>query len=74
MPEAKRQREPGVLTVGARVVIDQGPLQRFEGEVLEIHLSRAVLSVRLRQQSAIVELDSDWIRPLGFPTRSAPEL
>jgi transcription antitermination factor NusG len=61
------QAEPWpYLHIGKRVRIDRGPLADVEGILLATRsASRLVVSVTLLQRSVAVEIDSDWVTPLG---------
>jgi transcription antitermination factor NusG len=54
------------LQVGQRVVIRKGSMTGLEGVLVRVKESfRLVVSVTLLQRSVAVEIDRDWIRPLG---------
>jgi transcription antitermination factor NusG len=58
--------------VGARISIERGPLTGLEGVVTNADgVSRLVASVTLLQRSVAVEVDRDWIRPIGSPLARA---
>ena len=60
------------LRTGSTVRIDDGPLQGLEGILLQLKpRHRLVVSVTLLQRSVAVEIDRDWVTPLG-PTRVPP--
>lgn len=52
------------LEIGARVLIEDGPLFGLEGELLETRSARVVLSIQLLRTVALIEMDRAWIRPL----------
>lgn len=52
------------LTVGAKVLINEGPLTGLEGILVQAGQSRLVLSVSLLQRSVAVEIDRAWVSPL----------
>jgi transcription antitermination factor NusG len=55
------------LTVGSRVVIEQGPLKGLEGVTLDIKKKfHLFVSVPLLQRSVSVEIDREWVRPLSY--------
>lgn len=54
------------LCVGEWVAIESGSLAGLSGILLEVRKScRLVVSVNLLQRSVAVEVDRDWVRPLG---------
>ena len=54
------------LAIGEDVQMQGGPLVGFVGKLLEIKKSmRLVLSVDLLNRSILVEIERDWVRPLG---------
>jgi hypothetical protein len=54
------------LEVGERVVIERGSMTGVEGILVEAKRNfRLVISVTLLQRSVAVEIDRDWVRPLG---------
>lgn len=58
--------------VGQRVRLEGGPLCGLEGAVTQIGMhDRICVSVTLLQRGVSVEVDRDWIRPLGS-ARSTP--
>lgn len=60
------------LQVGQRLRIDRGPLRDVEGLLLEVkNRCRLVVSVTLLQRSVSVELDREWITPLGAAHQKA---
>jgi transcription antitermination factor NusG len=53
------------LAVGAKVLIESGPLAGLEGVTLQVDKKfRLMLSVSLLQRSVAVEIDRGWVRPL----------
>lgn len=61
------------LQVGQRVRIEGSPLAGMEGILLELKNScRIVVSVNLLQRSVAVEVDHNWVRPIG-PAPGAAE-
>lgn len=60
------------LQVGQRVRIEGSPLAGMEGILLELKNScRIVVSVDLLQRSVAVEVDHNWVRPIGPAPRIA---
>jgi transcription antitermination factor NusG len=60
------------LAVGQRVRLEGGPLCGLEGAVTQVGTrDRICVSVTLLQRGVSVEVDRDWIRPLG-PGRIPP--
>jgi transcription antitermination factor NusG len=56
------------VKVGHRILIEEGPLAGVEGTVLALKNSyRLIASITLLQRSISVELDRDWVRPIGHP-------
>lgn len=54
------------LAIGARVLIEKGPLAGIEGVTLDVHKRyRLIVSVPLLQRSVAVEIERDWIRPIS---------
>ncbi|MFB3828578.1 MAG: transcription termination/antitermination protein NusG [Bryobacteraceae bacterium] len=54
------------VAVGDRVLVEHGPLAGQEGILLRVKDSlRLVVSLTLLQRSVAVEVDRDWVRPLG---------
>jgi transcription antitermination factor NusG len=63
------------LTVGARVLIEHGPLAGVEGIALNVDKTfRLVVSVPLLQRAVAVEIERDWVRPIlsGSGPRAVP--
>jgi transcription antitermination factor NusG len=61
------------FVIGEEVQIQGGPLVGLIGRLLEIEKSmRLVLSVDLLNRSILVEIEPDWVRPLGL--RKGPTL
>jgi transcription antitermination factor NusG len=56
------------VVAGETVRIDDGPLAGLEGKVVEVKKSlRLVLSVTLLKRSVLVEINREWVTPLGRP-------
>ena len=54
------------LVIGEDVQMQGGPLVGLAGRLLEIKNSaRLVLSVNLLNRSVLVEIERDWVRPVG---------
>jgi transcription antitermination factor NusG len=54
------------LDVGQRVRIEEGPLADLEGILIRVRKQhRLVISVTLLNRSVAVEVERDWVRPLG---------
>lgn len=54
------------IQAGQRVVVRRGPLTGTEGILLRVkNKHQLVVSINLLQRSVAVEVNSDWIRPLG---------
>jgi transcription antitermination factor NusG len=54
------------LGIGQRVLVEHGPLMGLEGLLVEIRKHfRIVLSVTLLNRSVAIEIDRDWVTPLG---------
>ncbi len=54
------------LLRGQRVIISGGPLSGLRGELVEAKKNfRLVLTVELLQRSVLVEIERDWVIPLG---------
>jgi transcription antitermination factor NusG len=62
------------LRVGQTVRIESGPLEDLEGIVLVIkNHHRLIVSVSLLQRSVAVEIDRDWVNPIGFSSNSGDQ-
>lgn len=60
------------LRTGNRVLIEHGPLAGVEGIVLAVKKElRLIVSVTMLQRSVGVEIDREWVRPLGPQTSRA---
>jgi transcription antitermination factor NusG len=60
------------IEVGTRLHIERGPLSGLEGIVINTDKTcRLVVSVNLLQRSVAVELDREWVRPVGIGGASA---
>jgi transcription antitermination factor NusG len=58
------------LDVGQRVRLEAGPLAGLEGILVEQRKQhRIVVSVSLLQRSVAVEIEADWVTPLGRDRR-----
>jgi len=58
------------LSVGQLVRLDQGPLAGLEGILVETRKQhRIVVSVSLLQRSVAVEIERNWVTPLGTDRR-----
>lgn len=56
------------LKVGRKVLIEQGPLKGIEGLVVEVRRRfHLIVSVSLLQRSVSVQVEREWVRPLGTP-------
>ncbi len=54
------------LEIGQRVRLQEGPLAGLEGFLTEVRKQqRIVVSVTLLRRSVAVEIERDWVRPLG---------
>jgi transcription antitermination factor NusG len=54
------------LSAGALVLIEHGPLAGVEGVVLDVDKKcRLIVSVSMLQRSVAVEVEREWVRPLG---------
>ena len=54
------------LNVGQRVRLEEGPLEGLEGILVQIRkVHRLVVSVSLLRRSVAVEVERDWVSPLG---------
>ncbi len=54
------------LKAGQQVLIEYGPLSGLEGILLSLKKEhRLVVSVTLLQRSVAVEVESDWVKPIG---------
>jgi transcription antitermination factor NusG len=65
------------LAVGAKVLIEKGPLAGIEGVTLDVDKKyRLLVSVPLLQRSVAVEIERDWVRPIStsFPPRGVSSL
>ena len=51
--------------VGSMVLLREGPLKGLEGVFVEDKKTRLVLSLTLLQRAVAVEIDREWISPLG---------
>lgn len=59
------------LTVGRRVRIIRGPLERLEGILVRKRgLTRVVVSLEMIQRSISVDLEIDAVEPIQFATRT----
>jgi len=55
------------VEVGTRVKLDAGPLVGVEGVILEVrNFLRFIISITLLGRSVSVEIDREWISPLGL--------
>ncbi|HEY1754113.1 MAG TPA: transcription termination/antitermination NusG family protein [Bryobacteraceae bacterium] len=55
-----------LINVGARVLVERGPLKGIEGIVLSTDKKyRLAISVELLQRSVVVELEREWARPIS---------
>jgi transcription antitermination factor NusG len=65
--ESRLQAEPWpLLAAGHLVLVADGPLRGIEGFFLNCKPpGRLVVSVSVLQRSVAVEVDSDWVVPLG---------
>jgi hypothetical protein len=53
------------MVMGARVLIEKGPLAGLEGVALRVDKKfRLVLSLSLLQRSVTVEIEQHWARPV----------
>lgn len=70
--QSKLQAQPWpFLRIGERVRIQHGPLEGLEGFLLNIRKNlNVVVSVEMLQRSVAVEIEGDWVKPLG-PLRLA---
>jgi transcription antitermination factor NusG len=58
------------LSAGQLVRLEQGPLAGLEGVLLETRKQfRVVVSVSLLQRSVAVEIERDWVTPIGADKR-----
>jgi transcription antitermination factor NusG len=58
------------LSAGQLVRLEQGPLAGLEGVLLETRKQfRVVVSVHLLQRSVAVEIERDWVTPIGADKR-----
>jgi transcription antitermination factor NusG len=56
---------PG-LSAGSPVLIEHGPLAGVEGVVLDVNKKyKLIVSVPLLQRAVAVEIEREWVRPLG---------
>lgn len=63
------------LRVGQRVRIEQGPLCGIEGMLVAFRgQARLVLSVSLLQRSIAVQVEQDWVRPMGAASAPLTEI
>jgi transcription antitermination factor NusG len=54
------------LDIGQRVSVEFGPLAGLEGLLVEVRKQhRIVISVTLLRRAVAVEIERDWVRPLG---------
>ena len=54
------------LSTGSLVLIEHGPLAGVEGVVLDVDKKyRLIVSVSMLQRSVAVEIQREWVRPLG---------
>jgi transcription antitermination factor NusG len=60
------------LTVGAKVLLNEGPLAGVEGILTEANGDHVVLSVTLLQRSVSVKVERDWIEPVKLYKEFAP--
>lgn len=59
------------LSQGRRVAIDHGPLRGLEGFVVQVkNQFRIVASVTMLQRSVSIEVEREWIRPVGSAPRA----
>lgn len=63
------------LKVGQRVLLEEGPLAGLEGLLIEVRKNyRVLLSVTLLNRSVAVEIERDWVTPIGNNSPKAPKL
>ncbi len=61
---------PG-LAAGSRILVEHGPLTGVEGTVIDLNKkARLIVSVSLLQRSLAVEVEREWIRPIGARSQS----
>jgi transcription antitermination factor NusG len=54
------------LKVGQKVLLEEGPLAGLEGLLIEVRKNyRVLLSVTLLNRSVAVEIERDWVTPIG---------
>jgi transcription antitermination factor NusG len=62
-----------VLDVGRRVLLQEGPLAGLEGLLVEARKQhRIVVSVTLLRRSVAVEIEREWVMPLGGANAKCP--
>lgn len=62
------------LRIGERVLLEQGPLTGVEGILVKMqNQHRLVISITLLQRSVAVNVERDWIRPLGMDPKAVAE-
>jgi transcription termination/antitermination protein NusG len=55
-----------LIKAGQRVLLEDGPLAGIEGLVIEVRKKyRVLLSVTLLNRSVAVEIERDWVTPIG---------
>lgn len=58
------------LQVGSRVLLERGPLAGIEGTVINLDkTARLIISVSLLQRAVSVEIERQWVRPIGTRTK-----
>jgi transcription antitermination factor NusG len=69
MHSGLRVEPSAYLNVGQRVRLEDGPLAGLEGILIEIRKQyRVVVSLTLLKRSVAVEIDRDWLSPVGAKT------
>lgn len=65
--QSKLQAQPWpFLRIGEKVLIQHGPLQGLQGLLLNVRKNlNVVVSVEMLQRSVAVEIEGDWVKPLG---------
>lgn len=62
---SKLNYSPVALSLGQRVIIQEGPLSGIEGTLLEVRQqSRVLISVSTVQRAVSVEIDRRWLRTI----------
>jgi transcription antitermination factor NusG len=64
-----------LLSTGQRVLLEEGPLAGLEGTLVEVRKNyRLLLSVTLLNRAVAVEIERDWVTPIGAPVATGSRI